>query len=62
MIGIEVKAASSASLSDTRHLAWLRDQIGERFVAGIVLTTDERVRPMGKRIWSVPVSALWELG
>ena len=62
VIGIEVKAASSASLSDTRHLAWLRDQIGERFVAGIVLTTDERVRPMGKRIWSVPVSALWELG
>jgi predicted AAA+ superfamily ATPase len=39
VVAVEVKATAAPSASDARHLAWLRDEIGERFVAGIVLHT-----------------------
>ena len=31
IVGIEIKAASTLELRDARHLAWLRDQIGDTF-------------------------------
>ncbi len=37
--GIEVKMAASAGDSDGKHLRWLRDQLGPRFVSGVILTT-----------------------
>jgi hypothetical protein len=39
LIGIEVKAAAIGTASDVRHLAWLPDQTGDAFAAGIVLHT-----------------------
>jgi hypothetical protein len=42
LIGIEVKAGAGATRDDARHLAWLRDETGERFLAGIVLHTGPR--------------------
>ncbi len=62
VIAVEVKAASSASAADARHLRWLEGRIGDRLVAGVVLTTDDRSRHLGGRLWAVPVAALWELG
>jgi hypothetical protein len=35
--GIEIKSGAAPSRADGRHLEWLRDQLGERFVAGVVL-------------------------
>lgn len=59
IIGIEVKAASTVQVKDWRQLAWLRDQLGERFCAGIIFTTDTTPRYIDRNIWSLPVAALW---
>jgi hypothetical protein len=38
VIGIEVKAASAPTADTARHLAWLRDQLGDRLVAAPICT------------------------
>lgn len=59
LIGIEIKASATVTSSDARHLAWLRDEIGDAFAAGIVLHTGPYVFPLGDRLVAAPVSALW---
>lgn len=59
LIGIEVKAGGAATRDDARHLAWLREEIGERFVAGVVLHTGPRVYELGERIVAAPICTLW---
>jgi hypothetical protein len=59
LIGIEVKASATATTSDARHLAWLRDEVGDAFLAGIVVHTGPHVFPLGDRLMAAPVSALW---
>ena len=59
LIGIEVKAAATATASDTRHLTWLRDKTGDAFTAGIIFHTGPHVFPVHDRIIAAPVSALW---
>jgi predicted AAA+ superfamily ATPase len=59
LIGIEVKAAATVTASDARHLAWLRDETGDAFTAGIILHTGPHVFPVDDRIIAAPVSALW---
>ena len=59
LIGIEVKASATVTTSDARHLAWLRDESGDAFAAGIVLHTGPHVFPLGDRLIAAPVSALW---
>ncbi len=39
VVGIEVKLAAGVGDSDGKHLRWLRDQLGPRFVSGVILTT-----------------------
>lgn len=62
MIAIEVKASSTLRRSFFRHLEFLRDELGERFLAGIVLSTAPEPARFGDRMWGLPVAALWELG
>jgi predicted AAA+ superfamily ATPase len=57
--GVEVKAARDVDEHDFRHLAALRDRIGERFVNGVVLHLGERSLAFGDRLTALPVSALW---
>jgi predicted AAA+ superfamily ATPase len=59
VIGIEVKASAAPSRADAKHLAWLRDEIGDRFVAGVVLHTGPRSYPLGERITAAPLACLW---
>lgn len=59
LIGVEVKAGAAASGRDARHLAWLRDEVGERFVAGVVLHTGSRAYDLDERIVAAPIAALW---
>ena len=42
VIAIEVKANAAPRASDARHPTWLRDQLGKRFVRGVVLHTGPR--------------------
>jgi predicted AAA+ superfamily ATPase len=59
IVGIEVKASASPSSKDASHLRWLRDSLGERFVAGVVLHLGERSVSLGDGIQMLPLSALW---
>jgi hypothetical protein len=58
ILGLEVKATSPKS-DDARHLAWLRDELGDRFLGGIVLHTGSRPFPLGDCIVAAPISSLW---
>ncbi len=54
----EVKLASSSAPSDARHLRWLRDQIGERFIGGAVLTTGPEAYRQPDGIAIIPLGLL----
>jgi uncharacterized protein len=59
LIGIEVKATSSPSSADARHLKWLRSENPQRFVAGVVLHSGPDVYELGEDIFAVPICAFW---
>lgn len=59
VIGIEIKASAAPRASDAKHLAWLRGELGERFVAGVVLHTGPRVYKLGEQIVAAPICSLW---
>ena len=59
VVGIEIKSASAPSGQDARHLEWLRDQLGDRFTAGVVLHTGPSAYSLGDRITAAPISTLW---
>lgn len=59
VIGIEIKAGATVDAHDARHLAWLRDGLGDRFVAGVVFHTGPRVFSLGDRITALPISTIW---
>jgi hypothetical protein len=56
---IEIKMTSTPNGRQARHMAGLRDRLGDRFRVGLVLHTGSQRLPLGDRLWAVPVSALW---
>jgi predicted AAA+ superfamily ATPase len=60
VVGIEAKAAATATASDARGLRLLRDKLGARFKTGIIVYSGEHTLPIGERIWAVPISGLWQ--
>ncbi len=59
VIALEVKATAAPSGGDARHLAWLRDTLGERFLAGAVLHTGPRPFRLTDRVLALPICTLW---
>jgi len=60
LIGIEVKAGAAPSArNEGKHLLWLRDQSGDRFVAGVVFHTGPRLYELDENIIAAPISVLW---
>jgi hypothetical protein len=59
VLAFEVKASSAVTASDARHLAWMRDQFGDRFIGGVVFHTGPHVFPLGNRITALPIRAIW---
>ena len=57
--GIEVKATMTPRAEHARHLAMLRDRLGDAFTVGVVLHLGAAVLPLGDRLWAVPVPAVW---
>jgi predicted AAA+ superfamily ATPase len=57
--GMEIKASAAPTRADGRHLEWLRDELGERFVAGVVLHTGPRAFELAERVIAAPISTLW---
>ncbi len=58
--GVEVKSSSTIRGDDFKHLATLRDRLGEaRFTKGVVLYPGEERLPFGDRLEAWPLSTLW---
>lgn len=57
--GIEVKATSAPGRNDAKGLGYLRDRLGSRFVAGLILNTGTTGGSFGDRLAAVPMDAVW---
>ena len=60
VVGLEVKAAAAVDSADAGHLIWLRDALGERFLAGAVLHTGPDVYLLDGRMVAAPIATLWD--
>lgn len=59
IFAFEIKAASAPRKEAARHLIWLRDELGDRFIGGAVLHTGPRSFMFDERVAAAPISALW---
>lgn len=59
VLGIEIKAASRVTRDDWEGLRFLRDGIGARFRAGLVMHLGEMSYRVDERIYAMPVDGLW---
>jgi predicted AAA+ superfamily ATPase len=59
VLAFEVKANQRAAGTDVSGLQQLRDTLGSRFRAGIVLTTGQRTYTHSDRIHIMPIDRLW---
>lgn len=59
VVGIEAKLTATPDVRHARHLATLRDRIGDPFALGLVVHSGDQILPLGERLWAVPVSTLW---
>ena len=57
-VGLEVKPAGAVDDSDGKHLRWLREQLGSRFVDGLILTTGPMAYRRPDGIGVVPLALL----
>lgn len=59
LAGIEVKASATVSNREFGGLRTLKEEVGKRFRAGVVLYLGDEVLPFGDGMWAAPVHALW---
>lgn len=59
IVGLEVKSSTGVGRHDAKSLIWLRDQLGDRFHAGVVLYAGQFPFRLGDRVWALPIGALW---
>lgn len=62
IVAIEAKASATVGRRDWRALAKLRDAVGDRFRAGLIVYAGEQTVPIGDRLRAMPVSGLWADG
>ncbi len=55
---LEVKASASVSKNDLKHLRFLREQLGKRFLRGVVLYAGGEHIPFDEQLEAVPLGAL----
>lgn len=58
VVALEVKLAAEVSSSDVRHLLWLRERLGDRFRAGVIVTTGRFAYRRDDGLLVVPASLL----
>jgi hypothetical protein len=59
IVALEIKSSAAPTRTDAKHLEWLRNELGERFLAGAVLHTGPRPFRLSERIFALPICALW---
>jgi uncharacterized protein len=57
--GVEIKTAAGVRAKDFAGLRHLRDKLGDRFTAGVVLYTGRQTLNFGDRLAAVPLCGLW---
>lgn len=57
--GVEVKAKATVTPADFVGLQGLRDQLGKRFRAGVVVYTGDQTLPFGDKLWALPMENIW---
>ena len=57
--GVEVKLSGTVVAKDFRGLKKLREAVGARFTAGVVLYDGEVTIPFGEGLFAVPLRRLW---
>ncbi len=62
LIGIEVKAARSATDRHTSGLRRFRDRYPNKFLRGYVLHSGDNTTRFDDDLWALPFSALWTIG
>lgn len=69
VVAVEVKASSTVTRRDARHLEWLRDELDADtrswfpvFDRGVILYSGPAVVEISDRVWAAPISLLWEWG
>ena len=60
LAGVEIKAAATVVAADFRGLNKLKDTVGKRFKAGVVLYDGETCVRFGEGLYAVPIRWLWE--
>ena len=58
VIAVEARAAATVERSDARHLIWLRDQLRDRFRAGLVIHPGRFAYRLDDRIAVAPLGLL----
>lgn len=59
LAGVEVKASATVSSKDFTGLKAFQEDVGERFVRGVIVYLGDRTLSFGERLWAVPLPALW---
>lgn len=60
VVGVEAKLGATPRERDFSGLAHLRDKLGRKFKAGVLVNTGTRTLPFGDRLWVAPVASLWD--
>ncbi|MCQ9343492.1 ATP-binding protein [Corynebacterium kozikiae] len=59
IVGIEVKVSPVVKDDDVKHLLWLKETIGPKFAAGVVVHAGKQLYRRADGIWVVPLAALY---
>lgn len=60
IVALETKATVRPTVSDGKHLAWLRAQLGNEVAATAVLHRGTSTWELSPGIWAIPISTLWD--
>jgi predicted AAA+ superfamily ATPase len=60
LAAIEIKASNIVKPEDFKHIRFLKENMPDKFVKGIVLYKGDKVVQASKDIYAMPISSLWE--
>ncbi len=60
VVGIELKNRDTIRAEDFKGLEYLQEELGEKFIRGIVLYTGNQYVGFSKKLAALPFSSLWE--
>lgn len=61
VVAIEVKSSKVFKNEDFKHLKFLRDELGDKFIKGIVLYDGNDIVPFENKLYALPINSLWNI-